>query len=292
MLARPRSPWRNEEIATTAPTLSQHPRLQLPIQLVEDNGCSGSRHQESVGLAQAALPKECLFFSRPCRLINARCVAPGTDLMHSLYRCNECRTVFHSSCQANTSFCPRCVRRQKYQQDLQWPSSTHAAPLENGCPLAPGQPRRNWGKGTTGRGCGLGSKKACCQLHILPLSWALETSVIEERERDREQVGRTWLMPLHPSLSCFRFPQPSFCPSFQTSYLPLSCAGKPDTHYLDWNCRRRHWCLLWVLKLAHFVAEFLCLLHFTTGFLWNAMCQTAAESSGNTFHPSTSCCSP
>ncbi|XP_044274616.1 pleckstrin homology domain-containing family M member 1 isoform X2 [Varanus komodoensis] len=34
-------------------------------------------------------------------------------------RCNECKTVFHSSCQVNTSFCPRCIRRQKYQQKLQ-----------------------------------------------------------------------------------------------------------------------------------------------------------------------------
>uniref|UniRef100_A0A6J0VHH4 Pleckstrin homology domain-containing family M member 1 isoform X1 n=1 Tax=Pogona vitticeps TaxID=103695 RepID=A0A6J0VHH4_9SAUR len=34
-------------------------------------------------------------------------------------RCNECKTVFHSSCQANASFCPRCVRRRKYQQKLQ-----------------------------------------------------------------------------------------------------------------------------------------------------------------------------
>ncbi|KAM6452214.1 pleckstrin homology domain-containing family M member 1 isoform 1-T4 [Liasis olivaceus] len=34
-------------------------------------------------------------------------------------RCSECKTVFHSSCQANASFCPRCVRRQKYHQQLQ-----------------------------------------------------------------------------------------------------------------------------------------------------------------------------
>ncbi|XP_042330847.1 pleckstrin homology domain-containing family M member 1 [Sceloporus undulatus] len=36
-------------------------------------------------------------------------------------RCSECKTVFHSSCQANASFCPRCIRRQKYQQSLQEP---------------------------------------------------------------------------------------------------------------------------------------------------------------------------
>uniref|UniRef100_A0A8C5RHC2 Pleckstrin homology and RUN domain containing M1 n=1 Tax=Laticauda laticaudata TaxID=8630 RepID=A0A8C5RHC2_LATLA len=34
-------------------------------------------------------------------------------------RCSECKTVFHNSCQANVSFCPRCVRRQKYHQQLQ-----------------------------------------------------------------------------------------------------------------------------------------------------------------------------
>ncbi|XP_054850577.1 pleckstrin homology domain-containing family M member 1 [Eublepharis macularius] len=34
-------------------------------------------------------------------------------------RCSECKTVFHSSCQMNASFCPRCIRRQKYQQKLQ-----------------------------------------------------------------------------------------------------------------------------------------------------------------------------
>ncbi|KAJ7313463.1 hypothetical protein JRQ81_004857 [Phrynocephalus forsythii] len=34
-------------------------------------------------------------------------------------RCNECRTVFHSVCHASATFCPRCVRRQKYQQNLQ-----------------------------------------------------------------------------------------------------------------------------------------------------------------------------
>ncbi|XP_061444987.1 pleckstrin homology domain-containing family M member 1 isoform X2 [Rhineura floridana] len=34
-------------------------------------------------------------------------------------RCKECKTVFHSSCQANAIFCPRCIRREKYQQKLQ-----------------------------------------------------------------------------------------------------------------------------------------------------------------------------
>uniref|UniRef100_A0A670JG95 Pleckstrin homology and RUN domain containing M1 n=1 Tax=Podarcis muralis TaxID=64176 RepID=A0A670JG95_PODMU len=34
-------------------------------------------------------------------------------------RCKVCKTVFHSSCQANASFCPRCVRREEYQQKLQ-----------------------------------------------------------------------------------------------------------------------------------------------------------------------------
>ncbi|CAI5789876.1 Pleckstrin homology and RUN domain containing M1 [Podarcis lilfordi] len=34
-------------------------------------------------------------------------------------RCKVCKTVFHSSCQANSSFCPRCVRREEYQQKLQ-----------------------------------------------------------------------------------------------------------------------------------------------------------------------------
>ncbi|XP_063156577.1 pleckstrin homology domain-containing family M member 1 isoform X2 [Candoia aspera] len=34
-------------------------------------------------------------------------------------RCSECKTVFHSRCQANVGFCPRCVRRQKYHQQLQ-----------------------------------------------------------------------------------------------------------------------------------------------------------------------------
>ncbi|XP_060111823.1 pleckstrin homology domain-containing family M member 1 [Heteronotia binoei] len=34
-------------------------------------------------------------------------------------RCSECKTVFHSSCHANATFCPRCIRRQKYQQKLQ-----------------------------------------------------------------------------------------------------------------------------------------------------------------------------
>ncbi|KAL8175709.1 UNVERIFIED_CONTAM: hypothetical protein K2H54_005759 [Gekko kuhli] len=33
-------------------------------------------------------------------------------------RCSECKTVFHSSCHLSASFCPRCVRRQKYQQEL------------------------------------------------------------------------------------------------------------------------------------------------------------------------------
>ncbi|XP_062988860.1 pleckstrin homology domain-containing family M member 1 [Elgaria multicarinata webbii] len=33
-------------------------------------------------------------------------------------RCSKCKTVFHSSCQVNASFCPRCIRRQKYQQKL------------------------------------------------------------------------------------------------------------------------------------------------------------------------------
>ncbi|XP_029141479.1 pleckstrin homology domain-containing family M member 1 [Protobothrops mucrosquamatus] len=37
-------------------------------------------------------------------------------------RCSECKTVFHNSCQANANFCPRCVRRQKYQelQEFLW----------------------------------------------------------------------------------------------------------------------------------------------------------------------------
>uniref|UniRef100_A0A8D0H2T8 Pleckstrin homology and RUN domain containing M1 n=1 Tax=Sphenodon punctatus TaxID=8508 RepID=A0A8D0H2T8_SPHPU len=34
-------------------------------------------------------------------------------------RCQECKTVFHSGCQAGVHACPRCVRRQKYQQKLQ-----------------------------------------------------------------------------------------------------------------------------------------------------------------------------
>nr|XP_056720679.1 pleckstrin homology domain-containing family M member 1 [Euleptes europaea] len=34
-------------------------------------------------------------------------------------RCSECKTVFHSSCHVNATFCPRCIRRQKYQQKLQ-----------------------------------------------------------------------------------------------------------------------------------------------------------------------------
>ncbi|XP_053119912.1 pleckstrin homology domain-containing family M member 1-like [Hemicordylus capensis] len=34
-------------------------------------------------------------------------------------RCSECKTVFHCSCQENANFCPRCIRRQKYQQKLQ-----------------------------------------------------------------------------------------------------------------------------------------------------------------------------
>lgn len=34
-------------------------------------------------------------------------------------RCSECKTVFHSTCQTNANFCPRCIRREKYQQKLQ-----------------------------------------------------------------------------------------------------------------------------------------------------------------------------
>ncbi|XP_019379116.1 PREDICTED: pleckstrin homology domain-containing family M member 1 [Gavialis gangeticus] len=34
-------------------------------------------------------------------------------------RCKECKTVFHSCCQSRVKSCPRCERRQKYQQKLQ-----------------------------------------------------------------------------------------------------------------------------------------------------------------------------
>nr|XP_060637215.1 pleckstrin homology domain-containing family M member 1 isoform X1 [Anolis sagrei ordinatus]XP_060637216.1 pleckstrin homology domain-containing family M member 1 isoform X1 [Anolis sagrei ordinatus]XP_060637217.1 pleckstrin homology domain-containing family M member 1 isoform X1 [Anolis sagrei ordinatus] len=36
-------------------------------------------------------------------------------------RCSECKTVFHSNCKISANFCPRCIRRQKYQQNLQDP---------------------------------------------------------------------------------------------------------------------------------------------------------------------------
>ncbi|XP_075767790.1 pleckstrin homology domain-containing family M member 1 isoform X2 [Pelodiscus sinensis] len=34
-------------------------------------------------------------------------------------RCRDCRTVFHKSCQDSVKSCPRCERRQRYQQQLQ-----------------------------------------------------------------------------------------------------------------------------------------------------------------------------
>ncbi|NXH40206.1 PKHM1 protein, partial [Dicaeum eximium] len=34
-------------------------------------------------------------------------------------RCSECKTVFHRDCHARTPWCPRCERRQRYQQQLE-----------------------------------------------------------------------------------------------------------------------------------------------------------------------------
>ncbi|XP_054252506.1 pleckstrin homology domain-containing family M member 1 [Indicator indicator] len=34
-------------------------------------------------------------------------------------RCSECKTVFHQDCQARARSCPRCERRQRYQQQLE-----------------------------------------------------------------------------------------------------------------------------------------------------------------------------
>ncbi|XP_064492667.1 pleckstrin homology domain-containing family M member 1 [Pseudopipra pipra] len=34
-------------------------------------------------------------------------------------RCSECKTVFHRDCQARATSCPRCERRQRYQQRLE-----------------------------------------------------------------------------------------------------------------------------------------------------------------------------
>ncbi|KAM9215146.1 LOW QUALITY PROTEIN: pleckstrin homology domain-containing family M member 1 [Leptosomus discolor] len=37
----------------------------------------------------------------------------------STTRCSECKTVFHRDCQASAKSCPRCERRQRYQQQLE-----------------------------------------------------------------------------------------------------------------------------------------------------------------------------